>query len=203
MNEPLVTLTLIALTCAVSIPAFSNPRLLERLLFWPPAIARGEAHRFVTHGFVHGDGAHLLFNMITLYFFGRVTEPFFSEYIGQFGFALFYVSAIVVAIVPSYLRNPRDAGYRSLGASGGVSAVLFAYILLAPWSLLFVFFIPLPAIVFAVAYTAYSFYAGRRGGDGVNHSAHLWGAGYGVLFALCMEPRLASHFLQQVLQPSF
>lgn len=202
-QEPLITLALIALTCAVSIPAFSNPKLIQKLLFWPPAVQRGEVYRLVTHGFVHGDGAHLLFNMITLYFFGRVMEPFMAQYIGSLGFALFYVSAIVVAILPSYLHHLRDPNYRSLGASGAVSAVLFAYILLAPWSMLYVFFFPVPAIVFAVAYTAYGFYASARGGDNINHSAHLWGAGYGILFALFMEPRLAPHFWQQLLQPSF
>jgi len=202
-QEPLITLALIALTCAISIPAFTNQNLIAKLLFWSPAIARGEVHRFVTHGFVHADGAHLLFNMITLYFFGRVMEPFFEQYIGAIGYVLFYLSAIAVAILPSYIQHRGDANYRSLGASGAVSAVLFAYILLAPWSMLFVFFFPLPAIVFAVAYTAYSFYAGRRGGGNINHSAHLWGAGYGILFALCMEPALAPHFLEQLMNPSF
>lgn len=200
-QEPLITLALIALTCAISIPAFNNRELLSRLLFWPPAVARGEVHRLLTHGFVHGDGTHLLFNMITLYFFGRVMEPFFERYIGAIGFVLFYLSAIVVAIVPTWLQHRNDANYRSLGASGAVSAVLFAYILLAPWSMLYVFILPVPAIVFAVAYTAYSFYAGRRGDGNINHSAHLWGAGYGILFVLCMEPALASHFLEAVSQP--
>ena len=200
-QEPLVTLLLIAVTCAVSIPAFSNRKLLSDMLFWPPAIGRGQWHRFVTHGFVHADGAHLLFNMVTLYFFGRAMEPFFTRYIGAPGYALFYVSAIVVAMLPSWLRHVRDPDYRSLGASGAVSAVLFAYILLAPWSLLFVFFVPLPAIVFAALYVGYSVYASRRGADGINHSAHLWGGGYGVLFALVMEPGLAGHFLRTIASP--
>lgn len=202
-NEPLITLALIALTCAVSIPCFTNRSLLDKLLFWPPAIARGQVYRLVTHGFVHGDGAHLLFNMITLYFFGRLIEPFFAQYIGGIGFVLFYISAIIVAILPSYLQHAKDTNYRSLGASGAVSAVLFAYILLAPWSLLFIFFVPLPAVIFAVAYTVYSFYAARRGGGNINHSAHLWGAGYGILFALFMEPALAPHFFEQLMNPTF
>lgn len=199
----MATLALIALTCAVSIAGFQNRRLVERLLFWPPAVARGQVDRFIGHGFVHADGAHLLFNMITLFFFGRVIEPFFTGIIGVFGFVLFYLSAIVVAILPSYLAHRDDPRYRSLGASGAVSAVLFAFILMAPWSILYVFVIPVPAIVFAALYTGYSFYAGRRGGDQINHSAHLWGGGYGVVFALCMEPRLWGHFLQRLLAPPF
>lgn len=199
----LVTVALIAATCAVSIPAFSNRALLERLLFWPPAIGRGEYHRFVTHGFVHGDGQHLLFNMVTLFFFGRAIEPFLATYIGSIGFALFYLAAIVVAMLPSYFAHQNDPGYRSLGASGAVSAVLFVFILLAPWSIIYIFVVPVPAIVFAGAYVAYSFYAAGQGADNINHSAHLWGGAFGVVFALCMEPRLWGNFLQKLLAPPF
>ncbi|MES1945234.1 hypothetical protein PC39_13992 [Salinisphaera sp. PC39] len=199
----LVTLLLIAVTCAVSITCFSNRGMLESLLFWPPAVARGEFHRFVTHGFVHADGQHLLFNMVTLFFFGRAVAPFFERATGPAGFPVFYLAGIVVAILPSYLRHRRDPGYRSLGASGAVSAVLFAYILMAPWSIIYVFVVPVPAILFAAAYTAYGFYAGRLGADNVNHSAHLWGAGYGMLAALIVEPRLGPHFIERLLSPGF
>ncbi len=198
-----ITVAIIALTCAVSIPCFRNRQLLLSLLFWPPAVARGQVYRLVTHGFVHADGQHLLFNMITLFFFGRAIESFFTRYLGPVGFVLFYLGGIVAAILPSYWQHMRDAQYRSLGASGAVSAVLFAYILIAPWSTIYVFFFPIPAIAYAVLYTAYSFYAAGRAADNINHSAHLWGAGYGVIFALCMEPRLWGNFMQRLLEPSF
>ncbi|MFC0268512.1 rhomboid family intramembrane serine protease [Kushneria aurantia] len=196
-----LTILLIVVTCAVSIPAFSNRRLLEALLFWPPAIGRGQLYRFVTHGFVHADGRHLLFNMVTLFFFGRAIESFFVSMIGAIGFVAFYLGGIVVAILPSYLAHRSDNRYRSLGASGAVSAVLFAFILAAPWSTLYVFVVPVPAIVFALLYTAWSIYAGRRGGDGVNHSAHLWGGAYGVAFMLWMAPQLGPRFMEQLLSP--
>lgn len=198
-----ITFAIIALTCAVSYLGFQNRKLLDTLLFWPPAIARGQVYRFVTHGFVHADGQHLLFNMITLFFFGRAIEPFFERYIGAAGFALFYGGGIIAAMIPTYLQHMRDPRYRSLGASGAVSAVLFAYILIAPWSTIYIFVFPIPAIAFAVLYTAYSFYATRRAADNVNHSAHLWGGAYGVIFALCMEPRLWNNFTQQLLAPPF
>ncbi|GAA4867505.1 rhomboid family intramembrane serine protease [Luteimonas vadosa] len=199
-----VTLLLIALTVLVSWQAFEKPRLLDRLILWPPAIDRHHQYeRLVTHGFVHADWQHLLFNMITLYFFGGLVERLFTPYIGQAGFALFYLSAIVVAILPTYLRHRHDAHYRSLGASGAVSAVLFAFILVQPWSLIFVFFVPLPAILYAVLYVGYSIWMDRRGGDNINHSAHLWGAGYGVLFTVIMEPRVVGSFLQRLANPSF
>ena len=199
-----LTILLVVATVAVSWFAFNNPRLLDRLLLWPPAIQRQHQYdRLLTHGFVHADWQHLLFNMITLYFFGRAVERVFVNYIGPVGFVLFYLSAILVAILPTYLRHRHDPRYRSLGASGAVSAVLFAYILLAPWSLIFVFVLPVPAILYAVFYVGYSIWMDRQGNDNVNHSAHLWGAGYGVLFTLVMEPRVFPYFLQQLSNPSF
>jgi membrane associated rhomboid family serine protease len=141
--------------------------------------------------------------MITLYFFGRHVERMFAPYLGVFGFALFYLSAVLVAILPTYLRHRHDASYRSLGASGAVSAVLFAFILVQPWALIFVFFLPVPAIVYAVLYIGYSIWMDRQGGDNVNHSAHLWGAGYGLLFTVMMEPRVVDVFLARLMSPSF
>ena len=199
----LITVLLIAVTCAVSITCFSNASLLERLLLWPPGLRGGQYDRLVTNAFVHADGAHLAFNMITLFFFGRAVEPFFERYIGMVGFALFYLGAAVVSVAPSVMRHWDDSRYRSLGASGAVSAVLFAFILLAPWTTIYVFVIPVPAIVYAAAFLAYGLYAGRLGHDHINHSAHLWGAAFGVVFALVMEPRLASAFIQRLMNPSF
>ena len=199
-----LTILLVVATVAVSWFAFNNPRLLDRLLLWPPAIQRQHQYdRLLTHCFVHADWQHLLFNMITLFFFGRAIESFFASYIGSLGFVLFYLSAILVAILPTWLRHRHDPRYRSLGASGAVSAVLFAYIMVAPWSLIFVFFLPVPAIVYAVFYVGYSIWMDRQGRDNVNHSAHLWGAGYGLLFTVMMEPRVIPYFLQQLMHPSF
>src|SRR5690606_32660338 len=114
------------------------------------------------------------------------------------GYLLFYLSAVVVSILPTYLAHRRDPNYRSLGASGGVSAVLFAYILFDPWSKLIIFPIPVPvpAFVFALLYVGYSIWMDRRGRDNVNHSAHLWGAAYGVLFTVLLRPRVLGHFTQ-------
>ncbi|PBS13760.1 rhomboid family intramembrane serine protease [Lysobacteraceae bacterium NML93-0792] len=204
MNVGPVTLVLIAITVLVSWQAFEKPQLLGRLILWPPAVDRRRQYdRLLTHGFIHADWQHLLFNMITLFFFGGTIERAFAPYIGPVGFLLFYLSAILVAILPTYLRHRHDPNYRSLGASGAVSAVLFASILINPWSLLLVFFIPMPAIVFGVCYIGYSIWMDKRGGDNINHSAHLWGAGYGVLFTAMMEPRIIGVFLERLASPSF
>ncbi|MCM2336161.1 MAG: rhomboid family intramembrane serine protease [Pseudomonas sp.] len=200
----MLTYALIAITVLVSWLAFERPRLLERLILWPPAIDRKKQFdRLLTHGFIHADWQHLLFNMITLFFFGRFAEQVISELIGPVGFVAFYLSAIVIAILPTYLRHRHDAHYRSLGASGAVSAVLFAFILINPWSLIFIFFLPVPAILYGVFYVGYSFWMDRKGTDNTNHSAHLSGAIYGVLFMLLMEPRIAGVFLQRLMSPSF
>ena len=200
----MLTLILIAVTVLVTWLAFNNPRLLDRLILWPPAIDRKHQYdRLLTHGFIHADWQHLLFNMITLFFFGRFAEQVIGSMIGPVGFVLFYLSAIVIAILPTYLRHRHDAQYRSLGASGAVSAVLFAFILVQPWSLIFVFFLPVPAILYGVFYVGYSFWMDRQGRDNTNHSAHLSGAIYGVLFMLLMEPRIAGLFLERLASPSF
>ncbi|MGH8085413.1 MAG: rhomboid family intramembrane serine protease [Lysobacter sp.] len=200
----MLTLILIAVTVLVSWLAFDRPKLLDRLILWPPAIDRQKQYdRLLTHGFIHADWQHLLFNMITLFFFGRIAEQVIGSMIGPIGFLLFYLSAIVIAILPTYLRHRHDARYRSLGASGAVSAVLFAFILVQPWSLIFVFFLPVPAIVYGAFFVGYSIWMDRQGGDNTNHNAHLSGAIYGVLFMLLMEPRIAGHFLQRLMNPSF
>jgi len=202
METP-VTYALIAITCVVSWIAFNNRKLADRLILWPPAIDKQKQYdRLVTYGFIHADFMHLLFNMITLYFFGPQVEMLMGQ-VGVWVYPAFYVSALVVSILPTYLKNQKNPNYLSLGASGAVSAILFAYILVRPWSIIGVFFIPMPAIVFAVLYVGYSIWMDRRGGDRINHSAHLAGAAYGVIFMLVMEPRVLGHFLQQLQQPSF
>lgn len=203
MDAPL-TIALVAVTALVSWQAWTRPKLLERLILWPPAIDRDRQYeRLLTHGFIHADGMHLLFNMITLYSFGGVMERYLGAVIGPAGFLPFYLSAIVVAILPTYLRHRHDARYSSLGASGGVSAVLFASIMLDPWAgiLLFLIPIPIPAFVFAGLYVGYSMWMDRRGGDNINHSAHLWGALYGVIFMLAMQPELAGEFVRRLTSP--
>ena len=197
------TLILIAITVVVSWLAFSRPKLLDRLTLWPPAIDRKhEYDRLVTHGFVHADWMHLFFNMFTLYFFGPLAERFYANAVGPLAYPLFYLAAIVVAILPTYMRHRQDASYRSLGASGAVSAVLFTYILFNPWGMIGIMFIPCPAILFGVVYLAYSAWADARGEHGnVNHSAHFWGAAFGIAFALVVEPRLIGIFTDRLLAP--
>lgn len=203
MQTPFFTYLLIAITALVSWLAFSNRKLADRLILWPPAIDKLKQYdRLLTYGFIHADFWHLFFNMMTLFFFGRLIEGFMAELVGPWVFPLFYLSALVVSILPTYLKNQHNPNYFSLGASGAVSAVLFAFILLQPWARIIVFVIPMPAIVFAVLYVAYSIWMDRRGGDRINHSAHLAGAAYGVMFMLIMRPEVLGHFLAELSNPS-
>lgn len=199
-----VTLALIAVTVVVSWQAWDKPRLLDRLILWPPAVERQRQYdRLLTHGFIHADWGHLIFNMIALYSFGPAMESYFAGRITAIGYLVFYLSAVVIAILPTYVRHKQDASYRSLGASGAVSAVLFAFILLDPWAGIYVFLIPvaIPAFLFAGLYLGYTIWMDKRGGDNVNHSAHLWGALYGVGFTLLLNPELAARFVRRLASP--
>lgn len=192
------TLTLIIITVGISLLGFSKQNVMNRLIFWPPAIQKGQYDRFFAYGFVHADGMHLLFNMITLYFFGSYIEQFYRQYLDNMGFVLFYFGALIFSILPSYLKHKNDYQWASLGASGAVSAVLFAYILFQPWSRILVFFIPMPAILFAVLYVVYSIWSSKQQGSHVNHSAHLWGALYGVVVTIIINPAVIAFFFQQI-----
>lgn len=199
-----ITLLIIAITCITSFLAFQNLKMLNELILWPPAVSAGKQYyRLLSYGLVHADFQHLLFNMITLYFFGSTMERFYASYIGSLGFEMFYAGALVVSILPSYLKNRENAAYRSLGASGAVSAVLFGFILLQPWSTIIVFVVPMPAIVYAVLYLAYTMYLGKRGIDNINHSAHLWGAIYGVVATIALDPSVFGSFLKSLTHPRF
>ena len=197
------TLFIIIITVVVSLLAWQSPQLMQRLIFYPPAVQRGQVDRFVTHGFIHADGMHLFFNMFTLYSFGQAVQGLFMSKLGSLGFVLFYLAALVVAIMPTYLKQKDTPRYSSLGASGAVSAVIFSYILMNPWSTLLLFVIPVPAIVFAVAYVAYSVWADGQGRGSTNHSAHLVGGIFGMLATIAIEPGIVAHFFNQLMHPRF
>lgn len=197
------TLFIVIITVLVSLAAWQSQALMARLIFYPPAIARGQVDRFVTHGFIHADTMHLLFNMITLFSFGQAVQRIFNAHLGGLGFILFYLVALVVASVPSYLQHKDDRRYSSLGASGAVMAVVFSYILFDPWTRIYFFIIPMPAIVFALLYVGYSIWAHDRGGSSVNHSAHLVGGMFGVVATILIEPHVVGQFAYQMTNPRF
>ena len=201
-----ITLIIIAITCLVTFLAFSNEKLINQLIFYPPAITRdNQWYRFITSGFIHADIQHLAFNMFTLYFFGRSWEyAYCGELgVGEIWYVILYLGALVTSQIPCYLKNRNNYHYRSLGASGAVSAIVFSMILLMPWSTLYVFIIPLPAILYATLYLGYTIYMSKKGGDYINHDAHLWGAIFGIAFSIALKPEVISIFLQAITHPHF
>ncbi len=191
------TIIIIILTTLLSFSAFNNQKLYGDLILYPPAIQRGQYYRFLTSGFIHADMQHLLFNMLTLYFFGEAIEGLLNEAVGRWAFLALYLGAIVISDIPSYLKNKNNAHYASLGASGGVSAIVFAFIIFAPWA--WFAFPPVPAIVFGVGYMWYSIYMGKKGTDNVNHDAHLWGALFGIVFIFINMPEQVLGFVQRLM----
>lgn len=201
-----LTIIIVATTCITSYIALNNEKVMGDFIFNPSYITNDRQwYRFLSSGFIHADLPHLGFNMFTLYFFGTSWEQAYIDYleVHPSWYIIMYLSAIVVSSIPSYLKQKNNYHYYSLGASGAVSAIVFSMILLMPWSTLYVFFFPVPAIIYAFLYLGYTFYMSKKGGDSINHDAHLWGAIYGIVFSLVLRPSVASIFLTQILHPKF
>lgn len=201
-----MTWAIIIITAIFSIMAFQNNGLMYKYQFNPyQAYHRKQYYRFLTHAFLHVDWTHLLFNMITLFFFGRYVE---QAYISDFGnsgiffYVILYFFAIVISSLPSFIKHRNDHTYNSIGASGAVSAVLFTYILFEPFGKIYIFFIPIgiPAIIFGVLYLIYSAYMARKNMDNIGHDAHFWGAVFGFVFPMFVEPRLFNDFISSIMK---
>ncbi|MEZ0486863.1 rhomboid family intramembrane serine protease [Fibrella aquatica] len=201
-----ITLLLIAVTVGISLWAWNSPALMDRWIMNPYAVARrGEYYRLITSGFLHADMGHLFFNMLSFYFFGRFTERIFEEIFGDLGgvvMIVFYLIAIIISDIPTLMKHKDSPGYNSLGASGGVAAIIFATILIFPLTPIYFFFIPIPipGFIFAFLYLAYSYYSARRGDSGVNHDAHLYGSLFGLLFMAIAYPPAVPGFITQISQ---
>lgn len=184
-----ITFLIIAITSVTSFIAFSKQSLKDDLLFWPYKIKReGQLYRFVTHGALHADAMHLIFNMVSFYSFGIALENYlFLALFGEMSramLAVMYVSAIVVAVIPDYFRYQDKSFYRSLGASGAVSAVVFSAITIQPKMPIQFFFIPypIPGYLFGLGFLLLSAALAKKGTGNIGHNAHFWGSIYGVLF---------------------
>jgi len=198
------TVILIAITALISYQAWRKPELLNRWMFTPYLINnKGQWDRFVLSGLIHKDNIHLLFNMFTFYFFGRVVEMFlifkFGTVMGIIAYVLFYVGAIVVADIPTYFKHKDHSYYRALGASGGVAATVFGSIILMPLSDICLFgIICLPGFALGIMFLIYSVVQAQKGADGINHDAHLYGALFGIAFILIVNPQSALNFIDQI-----
>ncbi len=199
-----VTYIIIGFTVLISMWAFNDHEVFYKLKHWPYAEARrGEQYRWLTGGLLHGDYMHLLFNMMTLYFFGPLLERCFQQIfpeMPQFMYLLFYVLAIIAASSATYVKHKDNPHFASIGASGATAAVLFACILFIPTIGIMMFFIPIPipGFIFGVIYLWYSNYAANQGGDNIDHTAHYYGAVFGFFFPLVFKPSLIVSFFAQI-----
>lgn len=206
MIQAPVALFFFLITIVTSLAAFRDQNILLKFILWPNRM-RGidggtrQYYRLLTSALIHADWMHLIFNMLTFYFFAFMLEIYYVDHVG---FLLLYVGGAVFSSLPDVFRHRSNPQFMSLGASGAISAVVFSFILFNPTAMLGVFFfVPMPAWLFAILYIAFSYYAGRNQtsammGGNINHAAHLWGAVAGIVLTLIIKPVAALYFLHKL-----
>jgi membrane associated rhomboid family serine protease len=201
-----LTLTIIIITALASIAAFESPRLFDRFSLSPYMIVnKKEWYRVITHGFIHANWTHLLINMLVFYSFGQALITY-SMILGYgyktIHFLVIYFGGMVFATLTTIVKNRNNYAYRGIGASGAVSAVMFACIFFNPWSeLLFMGIIPVPGIIFAILYLVYCSYMSSNSNDNINHDAHLYGAIFGFIYPVLVKPDLLQYFITRLMNP--
>ena len=205
----MITITIIILTSLISYQAFRDHNIADKLIFQPASVRDGEWYRLLTYGVLHADLTHLIFNMFTFYLFGRSIEGYFKAFLGHnpgsIAFILLYVGGLLFSILPTYIQQKDNYYYKGLGASGAVSAVVFAFILINPMSFMGILFIPimLPAFLFGFIFVFISMYLDKKQVGGINHSAHITGGLFGVIltavvFFVLNHNNLLLAFIQKV-----
>lgn len=184
----LVLIGLIAATALFSYQGFNDRNFKNKYIFSIDAIKKGQQYRMISSGFLHADAMHLIFNMLTLYFFAPVVTHFF----GSGKFLLIYFASLICGSILSFLFHKNEPYYTALGASGAVTGVLYSAILLQPNMPIYLFFIPIgiPAYIFGIFYLGFSIYGMKKQLGNVGHTAHFGGAVGGYLFTLLMMPEL-------------
>ncbi len=201
------TFIIIGITVVISLMAFNNKSLFEKLQLNPYlTYHKNQWHRMVTHGFIHADYIHLFVNMIVLFSFGYSVGNQFDilAHQGMVSSAdlhvfILYFLGMIMATSTTLFKHKDNYYYNSVGASGAVSAVVFASIFFSPKSTILIMgILPIPAIVFGILYLLYSQYKGRKGNDNVNHDAHFIGAVFGFIYPIIIEPSLFKYFINHL-----
>ena len=198
-----MTIVIIVITSLISILAFNQPQILYKYQFNPyQIIHRKQYARIISHAFLHANWPHLLINMLVLLSFGQSIERTFISLFGNLGipyYLILYFGAILVSPMYSLIKNRNNYMYNAVGASGAVSAVVFASIFFAPWRQIYFFaIIPIPGIVFAALYLLYSWQMSKRNRDNIAHDTHFLGAVFGFAFPVILDPGLFLEFIQQL-----
>lgn len=200
-----LVLIIIGITVLISFSVENKPEQKEKMLFVPNLIKHnGEYHRMISSVFIHADLNHLVFNMISLYFLGNLFEQqmiqIYGVQLGSVNFILLYLLGGVASEIYPFIRHQDDPYYRSLGASGAVSAVIFATIFWNPTMDLYLFFIPvpIPAYIFGPIYLAFEYFAMKKGTTNIAHDAHIGGALFGIFFVLLLNPNKGLEFFQAI-----
>lgn len=203
-----LNLILIIVTVLTSLYAWNNESVMRNWIFNPYIVRKKKQfHRFITSGFIHNDYIHLFFNMFTMYFFGESIErTYLSIYggAGAFYFLALYFLGILISDLPTYFKHRHNPGYNSLGASGGVSAIIFSWIIFYPTQSIYIWgLLPLPGFLLGVLFLVYSYYEGKRLGGRINHDAHLFGALFGIVFTIVTVPAVIESFFDQLMRFDF
>ncbi len=197
LNAAPVASAIFVITILMSLIAFSNDEVYTKLMLQPYNISRGsKIYTIITSGFIHNDWMHLIFNMMSFYFFAFNLEV----ELGHWQFGVLYMVSMILSDLPSIAKHKDDFWYRSLGASGAISAVVFSAILFRPLDkmMLMILPIPMPAVLFAVLYLVYCSYASKREQDNINHDAHFYGALSGVIITIILVPSIVPYFIHTV-----
>lgn len=204
-----ITLVIIIVTVAVSLYAWNNQAIYQKWLFNPFSVqSKKEYWRFITSGFIHVNYTHLFFNMFALYFFGQNVNYYFARDFGPNGHFLFvglYILGIIISDIPTYLKHRNTPNYNAVGASGGVAAIVFSSIVFDPLNEIYIMFIPfgIPGFILGALYLVYSYFQSKRMADNINHDAHLYGALFGVIFTVLLNPDAVPEFFEAISNWSF
>lgn len=191
-------LSIFIITVALSLYTMYRDRdLYYKWVLHPYSIKNGgRYHTILTSGFLHADMPHLIFNMLTFYFFAFSLE----RVVGSSKFLIIYLGSMILADITTIIKRKDDPNYHSVGASGAIAGVIFSFILFFPTSSMYIMFlpIPIPAPLFGLIYLAYTYYSSKKSYDLINHEAHLWGSLAGIILTILVEPESLRIFIEDI-----